>query len=787
MYPCGTTGFILSHSNQKKQPSHKKLSSAIINSKNKMKKKLLLSFVLYCCLATAYSQTNYLDSYIGATVTATVVATASDSLNEPRDLDFKPNSNELWVCNYGGSNGGDMVIFYNAGFPNQMSEYRKDTHTSHFMRFPSAFAFGDDGKLACVSEIQNTSSPSSTFMGPALWLSDTNIYARVFQNNWVSGLPLGSHVDMLHQSPFAMGIAHDSAMAYWVMDGYFGNICKYDFVNDHGPGYDDHSAGKIWRYTDVSVTRVPLVPSHMVLDKMTGWLYFIDGGPKQIKRMDTHSGTETGNLTTPSTANETLAGYKKVEFANVEVLGSTAAQPCGIDFYNNRLVVSDYVTGEIYLYSTNGAFTLLQTIQTGHPGMMGVKVGPDGHIWCVNHDENKVYRLDAIVPSVDAAILSIMSPEVENYQTAFYSTRFNVCDGNITPSALISNRGTNNITDMEIHYMIDEGIHTVYNWTGSLAPGSSASISLPSCVVLNGVHRLDVMILNVNGTADNVDLNNRMTGTFRVVDPPVTLPLTEGFSSLTFPPAGWNYIHFNKKLFMSRAAVGGFGASTGSLKMDNFSEYMDITGQKDYLFAPIINMAGTTANVRLKFNVAYARYNGSTNDQLQVLASTDCGNSWSVVYDKSGTQLATSPDATTDFTPTSSQWRTDSVSLAAYAGLPEVIFSFTTTSNYGNNVYIDDIQFIDDVTIGLQEHAASETVSVYPNPSNGMVTLHVSKELLQDAIISVYSCHGQLVKSATMASSGNSLTLDLSGFAKGVYAVRVENSRTTTVKMIVIQ
>src|SRR6185436_2419412 len=132
-----------------------------------MKKPILFSLTFCCCITLANAQNNYLDNYIGATVTPTVIAVHSDSLDQPRDLDFKPNTNELWVCNYGGSNGGNMVIFYNAGLSNQTSEYRKDTHTSHFMRFPSAFAFGDDGKLACTSEIQNTNSGSPTFMGPA--------------------------------------------------------------------------------------------------------------------------------------------------------------------------------------------------------------------------------------------------------------------------------------------------------------------------------------------------------------------------------------------------------------------------------------------------------------------------------------------------------------------------------------------------------------------------------------------------------------------------------------------
>src|SRR5688572_12300207 len=177
-----------------------------------MKKNLYLILALCSVISFAKAQSNYIDNYLGATVTSTIVASGINQVNQPQDLDFKPNTNELWISNYGTASGGSNVIIYNAGMPNQTSEYRKDSHTAHFMRNPSAIAFGDDGKWACVSEIQSTNGGSSTFMGPALWTGDTAIFARVFQNNWINGFPLGSHYDMLHQSPFAMGIAHDSAM-----------------------------------------------------------------------------------------------------------------------------------------------------------------------------------------------------------------------------------------------------------------------------------------------------------------------------------------------------------------------------------------------------------------------------------------------------------------------------------------------------------------------------------------------------------------------------------------------
>jgi hypothetical protein len=280
-----------------------------------------------------------------------------------------------------------MVIIYNAGETNQSSQYRMDTHTGHFMIYPSGIAFGDNGNFANVNEIKSTAGPTSTFMGPALWTSDTSIYARVFQNNWVGAQPLGSHLDMLHQSPFAMGIAHDTLNMYWVFDGHNGNLCKYDFAVDHSPGFDDHSNGTIWRYSDVTLTRLADTPGHMVKDKATGWLYIVDAGTNRLLRVNTNTGTNAGPLTPPSTGAEPLAAYWDITGATVQVVQTypSNVQPVGIDIYDGRMIVGDCSGGNIYLYDITGTNPVQLGIIPAESGMMGLKVGADGKIWYVNY------------------------------------------------------------------------------------------------------------------------------------------------------------------------------------------------------------------------------------------------------------------------------------------------------------------------------------------------------------------------------------------------------------------
>ena len=70
-------------------------------------------------------------------------------------------------------------------------------------------------------------NPNGFFSGATLWEADTSIYARINQE----GPELGSHWDMLHQSPFSIGIAAEADNIYWLFDGFHNTIVKYDFKN----------------------------------------------------------------------------------------------------------------------------------------------------------------------------------------------------------------------------------------------------------------------------------------------------------------------------------------------------------------------------------------------------------------------------------------------------------------------------------------------------------------------------------------------------------------------------
>lgn len=352
----------------------------------------------------------------------TLVGSAADGLQVPRDLAFHPERpGELWTVNR--ANDG-TVIYFAAGTPEQRVEARADRLGNHFMEEVSSIAFGAANTFATCQESRNTYNnarlPGNDFMGPTLWTADLAIYARVNQlfhlADWqllpllagrtcgtdMGASPaqprLGSHIDMNHESPLCMGIAHDRANVYWVMDGLHGNVVAYDFAQDHGPGYDDHSDAVLRRYPEATFTRVADVPSHAVLDAASGWLYYADTGGGAVLRLDTRSGAKARDL--PVTA-EPVAEYAEWRGARGERFASGLRRPSGIALHAGRLFVGDHATGEIIAYDA-ASRRELGRLATGARGLMGLEVAPDGRLWFVDGAANQLVRVDpqAAVPPI---------------------------------------------------------------------------------------------------------------------------------------------------------------------------------------------------------------------------------------------------------------------------------------------------------------------------------------------------------------------------------------------------
>ena len=356
----------------------------------------------------------------------TLIADSSDDLDTPRDLEFHPGSSrsdELWIVNRATDS---VTIIHDTGLSTQWSEIRLDSNRNHFMEEVSAIAFGAysnefDYQFVTAQESRNTFNGQgnpNNFMGPALWPSSLSHFAVENQNNG-NGL-LGSHIDMLHESPLGMGVAHDSGNAYWYFDGWYGDLVYYDFQADHDTGEDDHSDGIVRRYSEVSLSRSSGTPSHMVLDKDSGILYIADSGAGRVLWVDTDDPTTSStNIYNDNSRMENLHEYSSITGVSWGVLDSGMIRPSGIALDGDTLFVSTNGNGQIRAYdlgTTPTTATLLQTVNTAASAIMGLEIGPDGKLYYVDGFQDKVIRLDPQSDSDDDGVADIVDncPSVQN-------------------------------------------------------------------------------------------------------------------------------------------------------------------------------------------------------------------------------------------------------------------------------------------------------------------------------------------------------------------------------------
>lgn len=334
---------------------------------------------------------NVIDDFLVGVPTTEVIADIEDGVDHPRDLDFHPilTRNELWVILKSTENlGGKTVKLTNAGQNNQTALVQQDGNAWHFMSLPTGIAFSRNENFATSPGVYDANHDGGMpFTGPTLWDSDPLVYAQPSGGN-------GSHIDMLHESPYTMGIASEEENKFWVTCGDHDEIMSYDFREDHGPGNSDHSDGVIYKYPlpGYDEDAEHEVPDHLILDKNTGWLYICNSQQNRIVRLNTNSGTPGAD----ADPHEATAVYKYMDNFEWEVyIDNGLNEPTGIDIIDNRLIVSNYNTGDINIYDISGdAPELLGIVPTGNAGIMGVKIGPDGMIWYVNSITNTIERLN---------------------------------------------------------------------------------------------------------------------------------------------------------------------------------------------------------------------------------------------------------------------------------------------------------------------------------------------------------------------------------------------------------
>ncbi|WP_070786750.1 PKD domain-containing protein [Flavobacterium crassostreae] len=223
------------------------------------------------------------------------------------------------------------------------------------------------------------------------------------------------------------------------------------------------------------------------------------------------------------------------------------------------------------------------------------------------------------------------------------------------------------------------------SWSWSFPGGTPAtSTSQNPSVTYNAQGAYAVSLTTSNGAGTGT---TSVKSNFVVVATPVGTSFTEGFEGV-FPPAGWEITNIKSNLTWEKSTAAGNNSSSCMI-MNNAD---NATGDVDEIMLRPLNMSVGVTD--FSFDVAYAKFDKDSPDVLDVLASKDCGLTWTKVYSKTHTVLETAVSTKpNDWIPaTASDWRTERISLSSFKGSANVLIKLVNTSGYGSRVWIDNLK-----------------------------------------------------------------------------------------------
>lgn len=262
------------------------------------------------------------------------------------------------------------------------------------------------------------------------------------------------------------------------------------------------------------------------------------------------------------------------------------------------------------------------------------------------------------------------------------------------------------------------------------------------------------------------------------------LPFNEDFQGSTFGEMGWIVDNPDGKKSWELAEV----QESQSVFM-NFFNYTSM-GARDMLISPLLNFQGFE-QVLLRFEYAYAQRYFQT-DSLIVKISDDCGETWTRVYangpDGEGVFETSEPTADYFVPITENDWcgtgygaSCPIIDLAEWAGKSNIKLAFESFNDYGNNLYLNNIEINNTVGLTSQSDDRNEFV-IYPNPTRN--SIHVNVKNYQGEVLTIMRTDGSIVKSIALHQGNNSINIE--GISKGIYIINVKSkSGNQTTKLVV--
>ena len=333
-----------------------------------------------------------------------------------------------------------------------------------------------------------------------------------------------------------------------------------------------------------------------------------------------------------------------------------------------------------------------------------------------------------------------------------------------------------------------------YAWTFPGGNPATSSDAEPSIYYpLAGTYNVQLVVSNQFG-ADTV--TNTAFVQARGGQAGLRAPFVENFESPLFLTAtdstfkDWTNVEGNWE--SSTDAAHSLGRSA---LIDNS---LFTAGTVSNIISPVISLSGlpdSTAPVYVSFYTAFAARNNTDTDKLTVYASTNCGQSWSLVLRlPKSSLLSHSGLVAGTFIPTASEWKKDSIRMLIPASAGQLKLKFEMTSGGGNRLYLDDLRIntVGHFIQGLSLQSTASTLHIFPNPTNSDADLQFRGQAGRSFRSTLSDVLGQQLGeiSGTFGTEGaynTRLSTALASPLKpGVYLLRTTDGLSLTTSKLVI-
>lgn len=366
----------------------------------------------------------------------------------------------------------------------------------------------------------------------------------------------------------------------------------------------------------------------------------------------------------------------------------------------------------------------------------------------------------------------------------FYSTNKNICSGN----------------SVTFNQNVYNGTATAYNWTFVGGTPATSTATAP-VVTYNTPGSYDVKLsITTNGTTKETVLTNYIT----VVDnsaPQAQVNFANWQYTTDWFEKGWRFESENGKAIWKRVSGISYNEIASMKLEDDPFNSLPSHGFDQSFISPSFNLSNAT-NPTFRFAFATALVSGpgsaTSNDELRVYQSTNCGTSWTQMSGTgsvfSGTAISTTGatrlDWGTGFVPSDkSKWKEVSLDAPKAAN---VRFKITLTRRGGANFYLDAVRVSSSGALSLgNELESAIKFNVAPNPFNSTTELSYELANSSEVTISVIDILGRnlgIISNGKMNSGNHSVKLDRNvlGLNNGIYFVKVEMNNQNFIKKVMV-